>query len=49
MKIFGATSLICWIGVIVCGRLITFYRPGLCRSGEPLAFIVECIPQISGR
>jgi hypothetical protein len=49
MKLFGATSLICWIGVIVCGRLITFYRPGLCRSGEPLAFILECIPQISGR
>jgi hypothetical protein len=49
MKLFGATSLICWIGGIVCGRLITLYRPGLCRSGEPLAFIVECIPQISGR
>jgi len=48
-RLFGATSLICWIGVIVCGRLITFYRPGLCRSGEPLAFIVECIPQLAGR
>jgi hypothetical protein len=31
--------------VIVCGRLITFYRPGLCTPGEPLAFIVECIPR----
>ena len=49
MKLFGGTSLICWIGVIVCGRLITFYRPGLCRSGEPLAFIIDCIPQVSGR
>jgi hypothetical protein len=45
VKLFGATSLICWIGVIVCGRLITFYRPGLCIPGEPLAFIVECIPR----
>ena len=45
VKLFGATSLICWIGVIVCGRLITFYRPGLCTPGEPLAFIVECIPR----
>lgn len=23
----AAVSLLCWIGVIVCGRLITFYRP----------------------
>lgn len=46
-KLFGATSLICWIGVIVCGRLITFYRPGLCDPDEPLAFIVECIPPLS--
>jgi hypothetical protein len=45
VKVFGATSLICWIGVIVCGRLITFYRPGLCTPGEPLAFIVACIPR----
>jgi len=49
VKLFGATSLICWIGVIVCGRLITFYRPGLCRAGEPLAFLVECIPPLSSR
>jgi hypothetical protein len=49
VKLFGAASLICWIGVIICGRLITFYRPGLCTPGEPLAFIVECIPQLRGR
>ncbi len=23
----AAVSLMCWIGVIVCGRLITYYRP----------------------
>lgn len=26
-KIAGAVSLTCWVGVIVCGRLITYYRP----------------------
>jgi len=45
VKLFGATSLICWIGVIVCGRLITFYRPGLCGPGEAIAFVVGCIPR----
>jgi hypothetical protein len=48
-RLFGAASLICWIGVIICGRLITFYRPGVCRPGEALAFIIECIPPLSGR
>ena len=49
MKLFGATSLICWVGVIICGRLITFYRPFVCPPGEPLAFIIECIPRFAGR
>jgi hypothetical protein len=26
-KVAAAISLACWIGVIVCGRLITYYRP----------------------
>jgi hypothetical protein len=26
-KVAAAVSLTCWIGVIVCGRLITYYRP----------------------
>jgi hypothetical protein len=45
VKLFGATSLICWTGVIICGRLITFYRPDGCDPGEPLAFIASCIPR----
>ena len=49
MKWFGATSLVCWVGVIICGRLITFYRPAVCPRDEPLAFIVECIPKLAGR
>jgi hypothetical protein len=45
MKLFGATSLICWTGVIICGRLITFYRPIPCNVGEFLPFLLECIPR----
>jgi hypothetical protein len=45
VKLFGATSLICWTGVIICGRLITFYRPDTCDPGEVLAFIASCIPR----
>jgi hypothetical protein len=26
-RVIGFISLACWIGVIVCGRLITFFRP----------------------
>jgi hypothetical protein len=26
-RIFGAVSLVCWLGVIACGRVITAYRP----------------------
>jgi len=26
-RIIGAVSLTCWMAVIVCGRLITYYRP----------------------
>ena len=26
-RIIGGVSLVCWIGVMSCGRLLTFYRP----------------------
>ena len=26
-RIAAAISLSCWVGVIVCGRLITYFRP----------------------
>jgi len=26
-KVITAISLLCWIGVLTCGRLLTFYRP----------------------
>jgi hypothetical protein len=44
-RVAGAVSLICWTGVIICGRLITFYRPGPCNPGEALPFLLGCIPR----
>jgi hypothetical protein len=26
-RLFGAVSLLCWLGVITCGRVITAFRP----------------------
>lgn len=40
-KINGAASLVFWMAVIICGRLITFYRPDLC--GETVGFLANCI------
>jgi len=42
-KVIAATSLSMWIAVIVCGRLLTFYRPGPCPRSGP-GFLAECIP-----
>jgi hypothetical protein len=42
-KLIGALSLILWTGVIVFGRMLTFYRPIDCGS-EPKTFISTCIP-----
>jgi hypothetical protein len=44
-KIIAATSLCLWVAVIVCGRLLTFYRPDVCGPDGPGA-IAECIPQL---
>ena len=42
-KGMAALSLLLWIGVIVSGRLLTFYRPGWC--GETVTGIVaDCVP-----
>jgi len=42
-RIAGAASLVLWTAVIVCGRLITFYRPFPCEGDEAAAFLVRCI------
>lgn len=47
-KVIAAVSLCLWLGVIVAGRLITFYRPWPCESREP-RLIATCIPDPAGR
>ena len=42
-KLIAALSLFLWIGVIVFGRMLTFYRPADCGP-EPVTFISTCIP-----
>ena len=39
----GGASLVLWMVVIVCGRLITFYRPEVCRPGDAVGFVATCI------
>jgi hypothetical protein len=41
-RLAGAVSLTLWITVIVCGRMITFFRPPPCPAGVA-AFIADCI------
>jgi hypothetical protein len=43
-KVIGAVSLAMWIGVIIAGRLLTFYRPGVCMT-QALSFPFYCVPQ----
>jgi Na+/citrate or Na+/malate symporter len=42
-KLIAAISLGAWIAVIVCGRLITFYRPSPC-SGPQNSLLLQCGP-----
>jgi hypothetical protein len=42
-KVIAAISLGAWITVIVCGRLITFYRPSAC-SGPQTSLLLQCGP-----
>src|SRR5438477_1325498 len=44
-KAAAVISLSMWICVIVCGRLLTFYRPGGCPASGP-GFIADCNPRI---
>ena len=41
-KVIAVVSLCAWIAVIVCGRMLTFYRPGDC-VGE-LGLLLTCDP-----
>lgn len=43
-KMAAVISLSMWISVIVCGRLLTFYRPGPCPKDGP-GLIADCTPR----
>jgi hypothetical protein len=43
-KAVAVVSLSLWIAVIVCGRLLTFFRPGDCPSSGP-GIIADCTPR----
>jgi hypothetical protein len=47
-RVVAAVSLTMWLAVIVCGRMITFYRPVLCGTAGP-GFLAECIPAVKTR
>jgi hypothetical protein len=42
-KVIAAASLLLWTGVIIAGRLITFYRPWPCGPEGP-GFLAQCLP-----
>lgn len=42
-KIIAAASLGFWVAVIICGRLLTFYRPGWCDAGVA-GWLSTCVP-----
>jgi uncharacterized membrane protein len=41
-KVIAAISLAMWVGIILCGRMITFFRPGPCF--EELGLLLNCHP-----
>jgi hypothetical protein len=42
-RLSGGVSLALWATVIVCGRMITFYRPNVCRPGDAIGLLANCI------
>lgn len=42
-KVIAAISLSMWMGVIIGGRLLTFYRPAPCEPPGP-GFLSTCLP-----
>jgi hypothetical protein len=47
-KLIAAISLGAWVSVIVCGRLITFYRPAPCSS-QQTGLVLQCSPNGANR
>jgi hypothetical protein len=47
-KVIAVVSLSAWMLVIVCGRLITFFRPSECDP-NPTDIVLACTPEELGR
>ena len=39
----GAISLLLWTTIIICGRMITFFRPPPCGIGDATGLLAQCI------
>jgi hypothetical protein len=44
-KLIGGASLFLWIGIIIFGRLLTFYRPWVCGPDGQTGFLATCLLQ----
>jgi hypothetical protein len=43
-RLSGAVSLCLWVTVIICGRMITFFRPTrACSAAEVVGFLADCV------
>ncbi len=42
-KVIAAISLTAWVSVIICGRMLTFYRPAPCL-GQQRSLLLQCAP-----
>jgi hypothetical protein len=42
-RVSGGVSLALWLTVVVCGRMLTFFRPVICDPGEAVGFLARCI------
>lgn len=43
-RVIAAISLGAWIAVIICGRMLTFYRPGACQAKQETV-LLTCDPR----
>ena len=42
-KWIGGVSLVAWTGIIIFGRLLTFYRPFICDPEGPTGLLATCL------
>jgi hypothetical protein len=47
-KVIAAISLSAWVAVIICGRMLTFFRPFDCGP-NPTQILLTCTPEELGR